>query len=109
MTPSGNCGLHVLLKFQNGEVFSRAAQYNIVLTNSDSSLSLSGTTDDFGNLLIELTNDDMDIVGLGFEKATLTNCKIELEGDTENFPIKCYISGNNYSFVGELITTLAPV
>jgi hypothetical protein len=109
MTPSGNCGLHVLLKFQNGEVISRAAQYNIVLTNSDSSLSLSGTTDDFGNLLIELTNDDMDIVGLGFEKATLTNCKIELEGNTDNFPIKCYISGNNYSFVGELITTLAPV
>lgn len=108
-TPSGNCGLHVLLQFKVGDVISRAGQYNVELTNTDNSLKLSGVTDAFGNLLIELSNDDMDIVGLGFEKATLTNCKISLGEQKQDIPIKCYISGNNYSFVGNLITSLAPL
>lgn len=107
-TPGGNPGIHLTVYNTIESVTTRAANWTVILSNSDNTLEIEGTTDALGNFLYELNSDELEIVGLGFEKRTITNIKAGYGGTLQEFPVNMLISGNVYSSFKSVTTEITP-
>lgn len=107
-TPGGNPGIHLTVFNTIETVTDRAANWTVILSNKDNTLEIEGTTDALGNFLYELNSGEMEIVGIGFEKRTITKIKAGYGGTLQEFPVNMLISGNVYTSFKSVTTEISP-
>ena len=107
-TPGGNPGIHLTVFNTIQQQTTRAANWEICLYNDDNSLEIKGVTDALGNFLYELNSDELEIVGIGFEKRTITKIIAGYGQTLEEFDVRALISGNVYTSFGSVTTNISP-